>query len=122
MHAQRKRHVLEHIQIGKQGATLKQHTHLLAHVEQLGTRQGRQVLAVDPDFALGRFELGGNQAQQGRLAAPGRPHDAGDLAARDKDIDVIENLACATLKGNPFQLNRIGILGTHLDSLCCRHL
>src|SRR5690606_27159447 len=56
-------------------------------------------------------------AQQGGLAAAGRPHDAGDLAARDADVDIVEDVARATLEGQPLQLDGIGILGAHPNSL-----
>lgn len=50
MHAQRKRDVLEYVEIGEQRPTLEQHAELLAHVEQVAARKLRQVLPVDPDL------------------------------------------------------------------------
>jgi hypothetical protein len=79
----------------------------------------RQVLTVDPDFSAGRTQLRAHHAQQRGLATPGRPHDAGDLAARDADIDVIENAARTALEGDSLQLDRVGVIGTHLNSLRC---
>src|SRR5690606_9673587 len=60
-----------------------------------------------------------HQAQQGGLAATGRPHDARDLAARNADIDVIEDAARPALEGQSLQLDRVGVIGTHLNSLGC---
>ncbi|MCY1395091.1 hypothetical protein D9M71_100200 [compost metagenome] len=116
---QRKRDILEDIEVGKQRATLKQHTHMLARIEQVAARQFRQVLTVDPYFAPGRPQLGPHQTQKRGLAAPGRPHDAGDLASRDTDIDIIENAARSALEGQSLQLDRVGVIGTHLNSLRC---
>ncbi|MCY1185379.1 hypothetical protein D9M73_261520 [compost metagenome] len=92
---------------------------MLACIEQITARQRRQVLAIDPDFATGRPQLRAHQTQQRGLAAPGRPHDAGDLAARDTDIDIIENAARTALEGQSLQLDRVGVIGTHLNSLRC---
>ncbi|MCY1542010.1 hypothetical protein D9M68_777310 [compost metagenome] len=117
MHTQRKGDVLEYIQIGEQRTALEQHAHLLAHVEQLATREGRQIVAVDPHLALVRPQLSGDKAQQRGFATAGGPHDAGDLAARDTDIDILENIAVAPLKTHVFQLDRVLDIGTHLDSL-----
>ena len=119
MHAQREGNVFEYIQIGKQGAALKQHAHMLARVEQIAARQGRQVLAVDPHFAVAGTQLHAHQAQQGGLAAAGRTHDPRDFATRDTNIDVIENAARTALEGNSLQLDRVGVIGTHLNSLRC---
>src|SRR3990167_3551075 len=114
---QRKGDVLEHIEIGEQRPALEQHAHLLAHVEQLAAREARQIQPVDPHLALARPELRADQAQQRGLATAGRPHDAGDLAARDANVYVFENVALAALKTEFFQLDRVLLLGTHLDSL-----
>ncbi|MCY1409856.1 hypothetical protein D9M71_252150 [compost metagenome] len=119
MNTQRKSDVLEDIEVGKQCAALKQHAHMLARVEQVAARQFWQVLTVDPDFALGGPQLGAHQTQERGLATPGRPHDAGDLAARDTDIDIIENAARTALEGQSLQLDRVGVIGTHLNSLRC---
>lgn len=119
MNAQRKGDVLEHIEIGKQRAALKQHAHLLAGVEQIATRQFGQVLAVDPDFTAAGAQLRAHQPQERGLAATGRPHDAGDLAPWNTDIDIIEDAARTALEGQSLQLDRVGVIGTHLNSLRC---
>ncbi|MCY1393880.1 hypothetical protein D9M71_87890 [compost metagenome] len=117
VHPEGESDVLEHIEIGEQRAALEQHAELLAHVEQVGAGEAGQVLAVDPDFATCRLELGRDKAQQRGLATTGRPHDAGDLAARDTNVDILENAARATFEGHPLQLDGIGVFGAHLDSL-----
>src|SRR5471032_2894743 len=126
MHPQRKRHVFENIEVGEQGAALEQHAHMLAGVEPIAARQRRQVLAVDPHFAGARAQLHAHQAQQGGLAATGRPHDARDFTAGNANIDVIEDAARPALEGKALQLDRVGVIGTHLNSLGCslslRHL
>lgn len=62
MHAQRKRDVLEHIEVGEQRPALEQHAHMLARIEQIAARQLGQILAVDPHFATGRTQLRAHQA------------------------------------------------------------
>ncbi|MNZ68291.1 hypothetical protein D3C78_865550 [compost metagenome] len=119
MHPQRERHVLEHIEIGEQRTTLEQHAHLLAGIEQVAARQGRQVLPGHPDLATGRTQLCAHQPQQRGLAAPGRPHDAGNLAAGNAYIDIIEDAARTALEGHTLQLDRVGVINAHLDSLRC---
>ncbi|MNE45933.1 hypothetical protein D3C80_1402490 [compost metagenome] len=117
MHPQRKGDVFEHIEIGEQGATLEQHAHLLAHVEQFVARKIRQVLAIDDHCATGRTQLGADQAQQGGLAAAGRTHDAGHLAARKRQINLVEDGARTALEGHTFQLDGIRVVATHRNSL-----
>ncbi len=119
MHSQRKGHVLEHIQVGEQRTALEQHTHVLARIEQIAARQRRQVLAVDPHFAGAGAQLHAHQAQQGGLAATGRPHDARDLATGNANIDIIEDAARPALEGQSLQLDRVSVIGTHLNSLGC---
>jgi len=117
MHAQRERDVLEHVEIGEQRAALEQHAHLLAHVEQLAAREARQVVPGHPDLAPGGHQLGGDQAQQGRLATAGRPHDGRDLASRNGDIDVVEDTPLPALEGHSLQLDGVVVAGAHLVSL-----
>lgn len=119
MHPQRERDVFENIKIGEQSTALEQHSHVLARIEQVAARQGRQVLAIDPDFAGSGTQLHAHQAQQGRLAATGRPHDARHLAAGNANIDIIEDAARTALEGKALQLDRVGVIGTHLNSLGC---
>ena len=45
-----------------------------------------------------RFQLTADQAQQCGFTGAARPHDGGDFAARDIDIDAVENPALAALK------------------------
>ena len=88
------------IEIGEQRPALEQHPHLSAHLEQLATGQLRQIGAIDPDLATARPQLGSDEAQQGGLATAGRPHDPGDLAPRDTDIDTVVDETRAALEGN----------------------
>ncbi|MNP42878.1 hypothetical protein D3C76_1366690 [compost metagenome] len=62
MHAQREGDVLEHIEVSEQRATLKQHAHLLARVEQVAARQRRQILPRYPHLTTGRAQLRAHQA------------------------------------------------------------
>ncbi len=117
MHPQRKRNVLEHVEIGEQCPALEQHTHLLAHVEQLAAREARQIVARHPDFTTRRHQLRSDQAQQRRLATTGRPHDGRNLPSRYGDIDIVENTALASLEGHSLQLDGEVIAGAHLVSL-----
>ena len=113
MNAQRKGDVFEHIEVREQGAALEEHTHLLAHVEQLAARQRRQIGARHPDLAMGRFELGSDQAQQRSLAAAGRAHDGRHLAAGNDYVDVIENAPLTALEGDTLQLDGVSVGGAH---------
>ncbi|CAH0206883.1 hypothetical protein SRABI70_01887 [Pseudomonas sp. Bi70] len=117
VHTQRKGHVLENVEVGEQRAALKQHAHLLAHVEQLAARQVGQVEAVDPDLAGARAQLGGDQPQQRGLAAAGRPHDPGNLATRDANVDVLEDISLAALKTYVLKLDRVLIFRAHRNSI-----
>ena len=117
MHAQGKGNILEHVQVGKQCTTLEQHAHLFAHVEQLTARQRRQVQPVNPNFTLTRLEFSRDQAQQRGFATARRAHDPRDFATGNLDIDVFENIPLATFEADVLQLNRIRVLGAHLDSL-----
>ena len=84
--AQREGDILEHAQIGEQGAVLKQHAHSPAQLIQLGAPQLRKILPRHLDRAARCRHLAGDQAQQSRLAGAARSHDGGNLAARDFHI------------------------------------
>src|SRR5690606_29496664 len=79
--------------------------------------QLRQVALVHPYLAGMWAQLRSNQAQQGGLAATGRPHDPGDLATRDTAIHLVENGARTAPKGQAFQFDGIGIIDPHPLSL-----
>jgi hypothetical protein len=120
MHPQRERDVFEYIQVGKQRAALKQHAHMLARIEQIAARQGRQVLAVDPHFAVavGRSCMPIRRSRV-VLPQPDGPMIPVTLPRGNANIDVIEDAARTALEGNSLQLDRVGVIGTHLNSLRC---
>ena len=69
MLAQGKRHVVEHIHVGKQRPKLKQHAHAPAHGVQRGRVHLAHVLPIEQHLALLRPVLPANQAQHGGFAA-----------------------------------------------------
>jgi len=66
--SQRKRHVLEDVQVGEQRTGLEQHAHPLAHGPQRFAVQAGHVLAEHVDAALLGRQLAGDGPQQRRLA------------------------------------------------------
>ena len=68
MFAQRKSHVFEHGQIGKQGAILEKHAHFASEPVKCGGFQCLHGFAVDDHVALLRNQLTADQAEYGCLA------------------------------------------------------
>ena len=83
--------VLERGQARHQVERLEHHAHLLA-------AQGRQRVVVEPhdrgaaddDIAGARRVEPGGEVQQGRLAGAGRPHDGGEGAGSDLEVEPVE--------------------------------
>ena len=75
-------HVLSHVQMGKQRVMLEHHP-----TAPPCRRQRRHVLALDRDAPRVRQLEPGKQAEHGRLAAPRRPEQRHDLAARHLERD-----------------------------------
>jgi hypothetical protein len=71
----------------------------LEHHRQVALRgrQPRDVAAVEVDAAGAERLEPGDQAQQRRLAAAGRPDEHGELAARDRQVDALDRLDLAEL-------------------------
>ena len=61
----------------------------LEHHAALRPRPGDRA-AVDQDRARGRWREAGHRIEQGRLAAAGRAEQAGELPARDLQVDVLQ--------------------------------
>ena len=53
-------------------------------------REPRHLALADPDLALGHLLEAGDHAQQRRLAAAGRADEDHELAARDREADVVD--------------------------------
>src|SRR5690554_5114247 len=69
-----------------------------------------QILPINQQLALVGLELSGNQAQQGSLATPGRPHDTCYLSARNTQVDSFEDGTCTPPESDAPQFNgAIGI-------------
>src|SRR5215471_11436206 len=91
MLAQRECDIFEDIQVSQQRAILKQHSHTLAHLEQLRTIQRGYIRSVHQNLTAVGKDLPGNQAQQRRLACAARAHDCGDSTALDRKVQSSEN-------------------------------
>jgi len=83
--------VVEDRDIGKQRAKLEQHAHPSAHRVELGVIHAGHRLAVDGQRPARRLQLAADQAQQRRLAAARAAHDRNELAARNLEIDSVED-------------------------------
>ena len=71
--------------MGEQPEALEHHPHLVAaDVDQLPGGLLKQVLVVEPHFAVAGLDETGQAAHHRGLAGPGQPHDDEDLA----DVDV----------------------------------
>ena len=89
--AQRKRDVLEHVQVREQRPVLEQHAHAPAQGKNLLAVQLGHVEAVHDHLAVVSAYLPGDQLQQGGLARAARPHDGRDGAAADLDVERAED-------------------------------
>jgi hypothetical protein len=81
-------HVIEH------GSPRQQHI-LLQHVADEADHAADPG-AVKIDFAARRFDQPGDDIEDGRLAAAGRPEDADESPARDVDRHVVDRIHCGT--------------------------
>mmetsp|Transcript_20984 Transcript_20984/g.80971 ORF Transcript_20984/g.80971 Transcript_20984/m.80971 type:complete len:253 (+) Transcript_20984:2136-2894(+) len=91
--AQREGDVLEHAQIGEQGAELEQHAHASAHGIQAVEVERCQVLPVEQHLASQRLQLAPQQPQDRRLAAPGGADQCQHLAPLKAEIDAVQDHA-----------------------------
>jgi hypothetical protein len=91
MLTQRKRHVLEHVEIGQQGGILEQVTDPLAQLVQLRARQSSHIPTIDMNAAGIPVHLSGDVLEHGSLAGATGTHDRGDLAARNIHVQRIED-------------------------------
>ncbi len=89
---QREAHVLGHGHVRVQRVALEHHRQVA-----LRRRQPRDVAAVEVDAAGAERLEPGDQPQQRRLAAAGRPDEHGELAARDRQVDALDRLHVAEL-------------------------
>jgi hypothetical protein len=112
--AQREGHILEHRVIREQRAVLEQHPDLLAHPVDAAPVELRDVFAIDDDRAPVGHELPRDQTQQRGLAGAAGPHDGGDLAPLDVDIQMVEYLALAARIAEAADLHHVFRLLGHL--------
>ena len=77
--------------------------HLLRHEGDLATQAGQAIVlhrnAIDPHFAAPRLVEAGNQAGQGRFAAPGAAHQGQGLARFQGQADAVQHRAGAGFVG-----------------------
>ena len=78
-----KSHVLENIQVSKQGTKLEQHAHAAAGCIQFRLIHHGDVTAVKQHLARLRPALPADQTKNGCFSTTGRPHQGSHLAARD---------------------------------------
>jgi hypothetical protein len=84
----RKRHVVEHVHVGKQGTELKQHAHAPPQCIHFAARQLREILTVHNELPGRRLKLPADQTQEGRLAATAAAHYGNKLATRNAQVDA----------------------------------
>jgi hypothetical protein len=97
MLAQREGDVVEHRQVGEQGAELEQHAHAPALDQQLLAIAGVDQFTVEDDAAAVGGDHPADQAQQRGLAAARAAEDGGDLAACKRQADVVEDRAAGVI-------------------------
>jgi len=95
MFAQRKRDILEHVEIGEQRTVLKQHPHALPECVELAAREPRDFPTLDQHLAAVGTNLPRDQAQQRRFASAARTHDGGHAATFDTQVESRKNRATA---------------------------
>ncbi len=86
--AQREGDVLEHAQVGEQGAELEQHAHLAAQPVQAIDIELVDHFAGHADRALLRADLAADQAQHGGLAAARTAHDSHHFPTREVHAEI----------------------------------
>ncbi len=75
----------------KEGRELEEKADLEADGCQIAFAELIDPLLFDPDLAFARLQQADDVLEEDRLAAAARPHDDRGLAARDVDIDTIED-------------------------------
>ena len=84
-HLERKRHVLAHVQMGKQRIVLEHHADVT-----FGRRQPGDLNAVDLDAPVIRRLEAGHHFQKRRLPRAARTQDGQKLASLDSEGDIVE--------------------------------
>src|SRR5262249_27159530 len=90
-------HRQEHVLLGRQRrnqvVALKHEADLAPpHLRHLIFAEVRDVLAIENHLAGGRRIESGEQTEQRALAAARRSHDGGELAARNREVDALEDV------------------------------
>ncbi len=101
MLTQRKGDIFEHRKIGEQGRILEQVTDSFAQRVQFGAIEPRHIAPLDENFARIGRKLAGDMPQEGGLAGAARPHQRDDFAARNIQIDALENRFASKLRRQP---------------------
>src|ERR1700682_6700489 len=87
-HAEGKRHVLIHSQIGQQLEVLEHKADLAALAGQVPPLHASELDPVDEDLALGRLLFPDQKADEGRLPRPRSPDQEYEVAFGDGQVDV----------------------------------
>ena len=95
VHLQRKRNVVEDVQVREQRGRLKQHANVAPHIKQLAARHRADVSTVEQHHTRIRAYLSADDPQQRRFASAARTHDRGDAAARHAERQAVEHHAIA---------------------------
>jgi len=93
-------HVVANRHVRIERIRLKDHRHAA-----LAGRQLVDPLSADPDFAAGDRLQTSDHAQQGRLAAARAAEEDDELAALDRQIDVVQNLHGTEMLGEGFDVD-----------------
>ena len=98
-----------------------------ARGQDLGRREAVQLDVAEHDLALARAQQPADRPQDGRLAGPVGPDDAGDRPLGDLEVDALEDVAAAVPRDHAAQpedhayataaCNSMGVLGRHKENV-----
>ena len=85
-----------------------------AHLRAAVNRQGRDVLAFEPDPPTAGRKVGGDHADERRFARAVRANEAADLASLEREVDMIIGDDPAETLAQPFGAKNLN----HAHSRC----
>ena len=100
-----KGNVVEHAQVGEQGAELEQHAHAAPRRVEAVRIERADLLPVERAVRLPGANLAADQPQHRGLAAAGGAHERRHLAARHGKAQVVEDAALAIAKAQVAAFN-----------------
>ena len=105
---ERKADVVRHGQMREQGVTLKDHAEVAALRRQMGDHA-----LVDEDVAGRRLDEPGDRHEDRRLAGPRRAQQREEIAAPDREGDVVDGAHPTVVLAETPDVERVGPLGQH---------